>query len=207
VTPDERRDALDRASLYLICDAAQVDRAPLDEIDVLQLRDKHAAPADLLAAAATAARRCAAAGVLFIVNDHPQLARESMADGVHLGQDDTAPFVARMILGPAALIGLSTHTPEQIDAGDDVDYIGVGPIHATPTKPGRPPVGLDLVRYAALHARQPFFAIGGIDPTNVADVRLAGATRIAVVRAIAAASDPAAAARALREVPVAAADS
>jgi thiamine-phosphate pyrophosphorylase len=207
VTADERRDALDRASLYLICDASQVDRAPLAEIDVLQLRDKHASPADLLVAATTAARRCTDTGVLFIVNDHPQLARESLADGVHLGQDDTAPFVARMILGPAPLIGLSTHTPDQVDAADDVDYIGVGPIHPTPTKPGRPPVGLDLVRYAALHARVPFFAIGGIDPSNVADVRLAGATRIAVVRAIAAAPDPPAAARALREVPVAAADS
>lgn len=204
---DERRLALERAGLYLICDAAQIDRAPLDEIDILQLRDKHASPADLLAVARAAAARCADHGVLFIVNDHPQLARESGADGVHLGQDDVAVFVARMILGEAMLLGLSTHTPDQIDAagGDGVDYIGVGPVHATPTKPGRSAVGLELVEYAAAHARVPFFAIGGIDASNAGAVRRAGARRIAVVRAISDAADPAAAARALREVGVGAA--
>ncbi len=143
--------------------------------------------------------------MLFVVNDHPQLARESAADGVHPGQDDTAVFVARMILGEGPLIGLSTHTPEQVDAADGADSIGVGPVHPTPTKPGRPAVGLDLVTYAAAHARVPFFAIGGIDPANVASVRAAGARRIAVVRAITEAPDPAAAARALREVEVGAA--
>ncbi len=199
MNPDLRRSALDRARLYLICDIGQIDRAPLEEIDVLQLRDKHASPAELLAAAKLASRRCALHGVLFVVNDHPQLARESGADGVHLGQDDTAVFVARMILGEDPLIGLSTHTPEQVDAADGADYIGVGPVHPTPTKPGRPAVGPELVAYAAAHARVPFFAIGGIDPANVASVRAAGARRIAVVRAISEAPDPAAAARALRE--------
>ncbi|HWH11118.1 MAG TPA: thiamine phosphate synthase [Solirubrobacteraceae bacterium] len=205
MNPTQRRAALDTASLYLICDVAQIARAPLAEIDVLQLRDKHASPADLLAAATLAARRCDEHGVIFIVNDHPQLARESLADGVHLGQDDTAVFVARMILGDGPLIGLSTHTPDQIDAADAVDYIGVGPIHPTPTKPGRPAVGLELVTYAAAHARHPFFAIGGIDPSNAAAVRRAGARRIAVVRAIADAEDPVAVARSLREAPVGAA--
>jgi len=207
VNPSDRRAALEKARLYLICDVAQIDRAPLSEIDILQLRDKHASPADLLAAATLAGRRCAEHGVLFIVNDHPQLARESAADGVHLGQDDTAVFVARMILGDGPLIGLSTHTPDEVDAADGADYIGVGPVHATPTKPGRPAVGLELVRYAGAHARQPFFAIGGIDASNVAAVRQAGARRIAVVRAISDAADPAAAARALREVSVGAAQS
>ena len=94
--------------------------------------------------------------------------------------------------------GQSTHAPEEIDAAE-ADYIGVGPVHETPTKKGRPAVGLELVRYAAAHARQPWFAIGGIDETNVADVVAAGATRIAVVRAIGDAGDPERAARALRD--------
>jgi thiamine-phosphate pyrophosphorylase len=205
VNPADRRAALDAARLYLISDAAQIARAPLAEIDVLQLRDKHASPARLLAAAKLAAARCADHCVLLIVNDHPQLARESGADGVHVGQDDVDVFVARMILGEAMLIGLSTHSPEQVDAAEGVDYIGVGPVHATPTKPGRPAVGLELVEYAARHATVPFFAIGGIDATNVDAVRRAGARRVAVVRAISDAPDPAAAARALREVGVGAA--
>jgi thiamine-phosphate pyrophosphorylase len=207
VNPRDRRTALHAARLYLICDAGQIDRAPLADVDVLQLRDKTASPEQLLGAATRAAARCAGHEVLFIVNDHPQLARESGADGVHLGQDDVAPFVARMILGDALLIGLSTHTPAQVDAAhaDEVDYIGVGPVHATPTKPGRPAVGLELVEYAAARARMPFFAIGGIDAANVDAVRRAGGRRIAVVRAIADAPDPAAAARSLREVGVGAA--
>jgi len=202
VNPDVRRSALERARLYLICDTRQIERAPLEAIDVLQLRDKHASPEELLAVAKLAARRCEEHGVIFIVNDHPQLARESGADGVHLGQDDAAVFVARIILGADLLIGLSTHTPDQVDAAEGADYIGVGPVHATPTKPGRPAVGLELIAYAAGHARVPFFAIGGIDPANVGAVRAAGARRIAVVRAISDAPDPAAAARALREVEV-----
>ncbi|MGZ4194631.1 MAG: thiamine phosphate synthase, partial [Solirubrobacteraceae bacterium] len=99
------------------------------------------------------------------------------------------------------VIGLSTHSPAQVDAAGadpDVDYIGVGPVHSTPTKPGRDAVGLDLVRYAAVNAAMPFFAIGGIDADNAAAVRAAGAARIAVVRAITDAADPEAAARALR---------
>ncbi|MCA1689291.1 MAG: thiamine phosphate synthase, partial [Actinobacteria bacterium] len=168
-------------------------------VDVLQLRDKEASPPTLLAAARAARRRCADRGVLFIVNDDPRLAVVAGADGVHVGQDDIAVADARTIVGPDLLIGLSTHTPAQVDAARGVDYIGVGPIHATPTKPGRTAVGLDLVRYAAGHAPVPFFAIGGIDAGNVASIRAAGAARIAVVRAIAAAADPAAAAAALRE--------
>ncbi len=196
---DQRRAALAGARLYLICDIAALDRAPLDLVDVLQLRAKDAARPAILDAARAARARCAAAGVLLIVNDDPRLARAAGADGVHLGQDDMPVPAARTIVGPDLLIGLSTHTPAQVDAARGVDYIGVGPVHATPTKPGRPAVGLALVRYAAAHARVPFFAIGGIDPGNVASVRAAGARRVAVVRAIAAAPDPAAAARLLRE--------
>jgi thiamine-phosphate pyrophosphorylase len=105
---------------------------------------------------------------------------------------------ARALAGPQALVGRSTHAPAQIAAAGDADYIGVGPVHATPTKPGRPAVGLELVRHAAAHAPVPFFAIGGIDAENVAVVVAAGARRIAVVRAIAGAPDPRAAAAQLR---------
>ena len=128
------------------------------------------------------------------MNDRPDLAVLCEADFVHVGQDDL-PVAAARTFGVS--VGQSTHTPAEIDAAE-ADYIGVGPVHATPTKDGRPAVGLELVRYAVSHARQPWFAIGGIDETNVADVVAAGATRIAVVRAIGNADDPERAARALR---------
>jgi thiamine-phosphate pyrophosphorylase len=198
VTADERRAALARASLYLICDLGQLASAPLDCVDILQLREKRVWPRKLLTAARDVAARCAERGVLFIVNDDPRLALAAGADGVHVGQTDMPPASAREIVGDDLLIGLSTHTPAEIDAATGADYIGVGPVHATPTKPGRPAVGLELVRYAAAHATVPFFAIGGIHAANVDSVRAAGARRIAVVRAIAAADDPVAAARALR---------
>jgi thiamine-phosphate pyrophosphorylase len=108
----------------------------------------------------------------------------------------------RELVGPDMLIGLSTHTPGQIDARDaaQADYIGVGPVHETPTKPGRPAVGIELVRYAVAHARVPFFAIGGLDAGNLDAALEAGARRAVVLRAIAAADDPQRAARALRDL-------
>ncbi len=117
-----------------------------------------------------------------------------------MGQDDATVADARAALGRDRVVGLSTHSPTQVDAAAEVavDYIGVGPVHATPTKPGRPAVGVELVRYAVAHASVPFFAIGGITPANVHAVREAGATRIAVVRALTGAPDVADAARALR---------
>ena len=119
---------------------------------------------------------------------------------MHVGQDDISVARARAELGPDRLVGLSTHSPAQIDAAATagVDYIGVGPVYPTPTKPGRPAVGLELVRYASAHATMPFFAIGGIDPVMISAVIDAGASRVAVVRAITEASDPATAARELR---------
>jgi thiamine-phosphate pyrophosphorylase len=120
---------------------------------------------------------------------------------VHVGQDDIPVSELRELVGPDMLIGLSTHTPAQIDAVDAsvVDYIGVGPIHQTPTKPGRPAVGVELIRYAAAHAPVPFFAIGGLDAGNLGEALDAGATRVCVLRAIAAAADPQSAAQELRE--------
>lgn len=160
----------------------------------MQLREKNLPDRVLLAALEEAREATARLGVPLVVNDRPDLAVLVGADFVHVGEDDVPVAAARRFgLG----VGLSTHAPREIDAAD-ADYIGVGPVHETPTKEGRPAVGLELVRYAAAHARVPWFAIGGIDRTNVAEVAAAGATRIAVVRAIVAADDPEAAARELR---------
>jgi thiamine-phosphate pyrophosphorylase len=119
---------------------------------------------------------------------------------VHLGQDDPAPAQARAIVGDDAIVGLSTHSTAQADAAQSsgADYFCVGPVHATPTKAGRPAVGLEPVRHAAAAARLPWFAIGGLDAGNVGAVLDAGARRIVVVRAITEAADPEAGARALR---------
>jgi thiamine-phosphate pyrophosphorylase len=206
---DDRRQRLAQARLYLVCDArpdAFLERALRGGVDIVQLRVKD--PFDdelLLDAARRFARACAAHRALFILNDRPDLVAPAGADGVHVGQDDTPVAQTREIVGRQRLIGLSTHSPAQIDAAGrtDADYIGVGPVHATPTKPGRPAVGTDLVAYATAHARTPFFAIGGIDATNVTAVRAAGAQRIAVVRALTDSDDPEATARELRsEAPV-----
>lgn len=191
------------ARLYLVCDAidgTRLDAACEGGVDIVQLRMKDAADAQIVAAGRRFAQICARHGIPLILNDRPDLVGAIGADGVHLGQDDMPVEQARTVLGPDAIIGLSTHTPAQIDAigPHPPDYIGVGPVHTTPTKPGRPAVGTELVAYAAAHARRPFFAIGGIDPSNVAAVVAAGASRIAVVRAITRSDDPRGAAASLR---------
>lgn len=198
------RQALSRARLYLVCDALDdpfLEAALRGGVDIVQLRMKSADDAEIVAAGRRYAALCAAHGALFILNDRPDLVADIDADGVHVGQDDVPVAQARRMIGPDRVIGLSTHSPAQIDAAAgeaEVDYIGVGPVHATPTKPGRPAVGLDLVRYAVGHAATPFFAIGGIDAGNVAVVRAAGAERVAVVRALTGADDPERVARDLR---------
>jgi len=133
-----------------------------------------------------------------MINDDPELAVSCRADGVHVGQDDVTVEEARRIVGKDGLIGLSTHSEEQIAAASGVDHISVGPVWETPTKAGRPAVGLELVKHAATHTTVPFFAIGGIDLDNVGEVLAAGARRLCVVRAIRDADDPAAAAARLR---------
>jgi thiamine-phosphate pyrophosphorylase len=198
---DDRRARLDRARLYLVCDARPADfvRAALaGGVDVLQLRDKTADDAAILCAAETFRACCEEAGALFVVNDRPDLAAAAGADGVHVGQADAAVDAARAVVGPDRLVGRSTHSPRQLVEARGVDYVAVGPVRETPTKPGRPAIGLDPVRYAAAHARVPWFAIGGIDPETIGAVIEAGARRVVVVRAIAGAPDPEAAARALR---------
>ena len=208
---DERRARLAAARLYLVCGAAGdgrdlrafLDAALRGGVDVVQLREKDPAVGDdaLLAAAQIFRDACDAHGALFVLNDRPELAAAAHADGVHVGQDDMPVAEARALVGEDVLLGRSTHTPEQVEdaAVADVDYFAVGPVHATPTKPGRPAVGLELVRHAASAPRPvPWFAIGGIDPSNVDAVAAAGATRIVVVRALTDADDPEATARALR---------
>jgi thiamine-phosphate pyrophosphorylase len=198
---DDRRQRLNDARLYLVCDrrpARFLREALRGGVDIVQLRIKDAPDHEILEAARELAPLCAEQGALFILNDRPDLVEAAAADGVHVGQDDTTAPAARELVGPERLVGLSTHSPEQIDAALGVDYIGVGPVHETPTKPGRPAVGLELLRYAAGHASQPWFAIGGIDPANVDIVRSAGASRVAVVRALTGAADPELTARELR---------
>jgi thiamine-phosphate pyrophosphorylase len=202
----ERRARLERARLYFVCeahpggrDAASLVRAALaGGADIVQLRDRELDDTGLMAAAGLFRELCGAHGALFVLNDRPDLAARCGADGVHLGQEDTPVAEARGIVGPDALIGLSTHSLEQIEAADGVDYISVGPVFETPTKPGRGAVGLELVEIAEQLATVPFFAIGGIDPSNAGRVIAAGAQRLAVVRAIRDAEHPRAAAEALR---------
>jgi thiamine-phosphate pyrophosphorylase len=201
MTPRER---LSGARLYLVCDAgprAFLDAALGGGVDILQLRAKDAGDRAVLAAAREFRAAADAAGALFILNDRPGLVEACGADGVHVGQDDAAPAAARAAVGPDRIVGRSTHAPAQADAAEadpDVDYVVAGPVHATPTKPGRPATGLGYIEYAAGAVAKPWFAIGGLDASNVREVVERGARRIVVVRAITEAPDPEAAARTLR---------
>lgn len=203
-----RRERLRTARLYFVCEArpahdleALLRAALTGGADIVQLREKQLGRGEIERAAQTFRRVADTFSALFIVNDDPELARTCDADGVHVGQDDVSAEQARELLGPDAIVGLSTHSEEQIaaSAGRPVDYISVGPIWETPTKEGRPAVGLDLIRHAAERAPHPFFAIGGIDPGNAEEVVGAGAQRLCAVRAIRDAADPAAAAAELRQ--------
>lgn len=169
-------------------------------VDVVQLRDRSLSPAALREEAIACAGACARAGILFVVNDDPALARAAGADGVHIGQADGTVAMARAVVGPDRLVGRSTRGGEALDraADEGADYASVGPVWSTPTKPGRPPTGAAPLRDAARRARVPWFAIGGVDERRVLRVAALGATRCAVVRAVQDAADPAAAARTLR---------
>lgn len=213
-------DRLATALLYLCTDARR-ERGDLAEfaeaalaggVDIVQLRDKGSPgerrfgplearqELDALEVLADAARRH---GALLAVNDRADIALAARADLLHLGQDDLPLAVARDILGVGRLIGRSTHDRAQASAAlaEDVDYFCVGPCWPTPTKPGRPAPGLDLVRETAelsSGAAKPWFAIGGIDEQRLPEVLAAGARRVVVVRAITAADDPRAAAHRLK---------
>jgi len=195
---------LAEARLYFVTDATTGEPALREAlaggVDVLQLRDKDASDDEILAAAATFSALCSEHDALFVVNDRADLAAAAAADGVHLGQADESVAAVRERFGRELLIGLSTHSREQLAAGlaTDADYVCVGPVYATPTKPDYPAVGLELVRHAAATVTRPWFAIGGIEGATVREVAAAGARRVAVVRAIRNAADPRAAAVGLR---------
>lgn len=209
VPAPQRRDVqLQAACLYLITEA-RLDGGSIESmlagalaggVDIVQLRDKSADDASLIETGRLFRRICDQHGALLVVNDRGDLAVACEADGVHVGQDDAPVASIRATVGDERLIGVSTHSEAQIDAASQsgCDYIAVGPVFETPTKPGAAPVGTRLVDYAARHSQLPFFAIGGIDAGNAADVVDAGATRLAVVRAIRDAADPRAAAAQLR---------
>ena len=204
---ERRRGALVRARLYL-CTA---DRPDLGEfvtavcqagVDIVQLRDKELPDRARVERAVVARDAAHAAGALFVLNDRPDLAVACEADGVHVGQDDVPPAVARRIVGPDGLVGLSTHAAEELaaSAAEPVDYVSAGPVEPTPTKPGRPGTGLGYIRLAAERSPRPFFVTGGVSPATLPAIAAAGATRVVVVRALTEAADPAAVTRELRRL-------
>ncbi len=216
--PTTLRSRLADARLYLCTDARRergdlaefADAALAGGVDIIQLRDKGSpgeqkfGPLEArgeLAALEILAETARRHGALLAVNDRADIARAAGADVLHLGQDDLPLDVARDIVGPDTVIGRSTHASGEAGRAlmEDVDYFCVGPCWPTPTKPGRPAPGLELVReVAGLHSGKPWFAIGGIDEQRLPEVLAAGARRVVVVRAITAAADPAAAAGRLR---------
>jgi thiamine-phosphate pyrophosphorylase len=211
---DRRLERLAAARLYFVCEglpggrdpSALLDAALRGGADLIQLREKAARCAEEVVSLADPFRRAAARhGALFMLNDFPELVEACGADGVHVGQEDTPVAEARRAAGPGALVGLSTHSAEELDAAEEAagdarpDQISVGPVFETPTKEGRPATGLELVERAARSTSLPWFAIGGIDASTVGEVVGAGARRIVVVRAIRDADDPEAAAGALRD--------
>jgi thiamine-phosphate pyrophosphorylase len=210
---DSNARRLQGARLYFVCEAKPHGKDPRPLLgaalrggaDLIQLRDKDLPDEQLVEAAHVFREAADDHGALFILNDRPDLVTACDADGVHVGQEDMPVTEARAIAGPAPLVGLSTHSEQEVTAagvaGGDArpDQISVGPVWETPTKEGRPGTGLGLIEFAAANATIPWFAIGGINASNVGEVVAAGAERIVVLRAIRDAADPEAAARQLRD--------
>ncbi|MHA7305849.1 thiamine phosphate synthase [Arthrobacter sp. TMN-49] len=208
-TPAFSAPRIATSRLYL-CTDARIEQGDFAEflrasyaggVDIIQLRDKSLEAAqelELLSVLSSVAEEC---GKLWAVNDRADLAMVSGAPVFHVGQKDLPLPAARSLIGASVSMGLSSHDPAQISAAAanaDTDYFCVGPLWATPTKPGRAAVGLSMVEHAAsLGTAKPWFAIGGVDLSNVEQVVAAGATRIVVVRAITEATDPTAAAQEL----------
>jgi thiamine-phosphate pyrophosphorylase len=162
-------------------------------VKIIQLRMKHASREDVLSEAREVRRVTAGTGTLFIVNDDPAIASEAGADGVHVGQDDITPAEVRARFPDLRIVGLSTHNLEQVrsSVSQPIDYIGVGPVYATPTKDiPDPTLGLKTMGEMIAAAAHPAVAIGGIDLTRLPDVRAAGAKNFAVVRAVCQSHDP-----------------
>ena len=201
------RDRLRDARLYVVTGARDeqgdlsgfLDAILGAGVDIVQLREKAAEAGDLLRCGEVFRAAAHRHGALFAVNDRADVALALGADVVHVGQNDLSVAQVRRIVGPEMAIGLSTHDEDRLLSADpDADYVCVGPVHETPTKPGRPATGLGLVRRAAELEGRPWFAIGGITAANLDEVVAAGARRVVVVRAVTEAPDPARAARELR---------
>lgn len=193
-----RQHLLEQARLYLVSSPSDnlfnvVEAALQAGLTLVQYRHKEADDMLKLAQAYKLSQLCHSYGALFIVNDRLDLALAVNADGVHLGQKDLPVGLVRQMLGSQKIIGKSTTNPQEMDKAiaEGADYIGVGPVYETPTKPGKAAAGLDYVRYAASNATVPWFAIGGIDTNNIVEVLKAGASRVAIVRAIMEAEQPA----------------
>lgn len=202
-----RRRRLAASRLYLCTPLRHDLMAFLDVVlgagvDIVQLRDKDAARGTQAEAAPVFRDATARHGALFVLNDDPRLAVEADADGVHVGQEDAPVATARAAVGPERLVGRSTHSREQAAAAlaTDADYVAIGPVHGTPTKAGRQPIGLAPVSKVAAMADRPWFVTGAMATDTIPDVAAAGARGFVVVRAITGADDPAAAVRALRAV-------
>ncbi len=170
-------------------------------VDVVQLREKDATTKRIIERGRLLAELCTGLGVPFLMNDRPDLAIESGADGVHVGQDDVSPELARRLLGDGAIVGLSTHAPAEVSASTlaPVDYVSAGPVVATPTKPGRPGTGPDYISLAVEQAGRPVFVTGGVSPETVPALATAGARHFVVVRYLTESDNPKCAAKLLRE--------
>lgn len=193
----QRWQQLLNARLYLVTSPSPnllpvVEAALKGGLPLVQYREKTGDDCDRLVIAQQLKDLCHQYGALFLINDRVDLALAVDADGVHLGQQDLPIATARQLLGSDRLIGRSTTNPEELAKAlaEGADYVGVGPVYATPTKPDKAAAGLDYVRYAAQHCPVPFYAIGGIDAQNLDEVMSAGGDRVAVVRALMQAADP-----------------
>jgi thiamine-phosphate pyrophosphorylase len=202
---------LSRTRLYGILDLGYVAAGEMKSVaaaliaggvDLIQLRAKKQLSAEIARLAAELHPFAAERGVPLIINDHAEIARSTGAEGVHLGQDDLSVAEARRIVGPDCAVGKSTHSVDQAIRAfyEGADYIGFGPIFATPTKPDYPPIGLDQIRAVHEAVRIPIFCIGGIKLDNLPKVIEAGARRVVIVSGLLQASDPAQYARAAKKL-------
>ncbi|NNN14139.1 MAG: thiamine phosphate synthase [Acidimicrobiaceae bacterium] len=169
-------------------------------VNIVQLREKNAEAKEVIEAAKAVKRVCSDFAVPFILNDRIDLALEVEADGCHLGQDDAPISLARRILPKSSILGLSTHSPVELEKGNqtDADYLSVGPIVATPTKPGRPGTTIEYLQYAKKYSTKPFFVTGGVSPESIENLVFAGARGFVVVRYLTESADPEASAKSLR---------
>jgi thiamine-phosphate pyrophosphorylase len=202
---------LSECRLYGILDTGYVEQERLVSIllalieggiDILQLRAKRNSQEEILAMAMEIAPICRVAGVPFILNDYPELVQEAGADGAHVGQDDLSVAEARCLAGPGKIIGKSTHSPEQASAAalEHPDYLGFGPLFATPTKPDYTPIGTEDIRSVHAILDLPIFCIGGIKLSNLPTVIASGARRVVIVSDLLQAGDPAGQTAACKEL-------